>query len=301
MKRRLHRTSSRATRVASHTMAASTSKSHGTAPYTLYTYSADPVTHRRLPVLDPAGLYAASLLRSSGSIVFNVRPPSVWLHKTLPRLEYSQVGSDGKVTSSVVIAEGIRQIERFVASLPTDGEAASETSRIGNHGHHAALEAHLATYLEPLIYGAVLFPPIDSGSTSSPSSSSSQASFVSLARIVFDKVTFPAYSSGLSFPSSRTIPHRLRERCQASLYSSGSSNSLRKALMRPSYEPLMSTEEKQRQEEREAQREQMRPLKSSGGSRILRFGRAEKEVWKGEFTRQRVRFVWRTDSQIAAD
>ncbi|CAO1618028.1 unnamed protein product [Parajaminaea phylloscopi] len=253
--------------------------------YTLYTYSASPATHPRLPVLDPAGLYVASLLRTLDTLDFEVQPPNVWLHKTLPRLEINSVAENGRTSSSALVAEGVQGIERFVAGQQRPATSEDEVTK----ARLVALKAHLAAHLEPLVYSVVLFPALPS---SSASASGSTASFASAAKAIFDKVTFPAYANGLSFPSSRTIPHRLREQCQGSLASSRSTAALHKALTSPSYEPAMSAEERQAREQKQRQKEQMRSLSNLGGasgsSRILRFGRAEEAGWKEEFIKERV-------------
>lgn len=255
--------------------------------YTLYTYSASPATHPRLPVLDPAGLYVASLLRSTRSLAFDVQPPNVWLHKILPRLEFQNRDGEGKVIGSVLVAEGVRAIEKFVVAVDMD----TGQRDLSSQGRLRALRAYVSAEIEPLVYCAVLFPSL-STTSSGRASGSAPASYFTVAKPVFDKVTFPAYAEGLSFPSSKTVPHRLREQCQAFLAASSATSNLHRALNSPFYEPSMNTDARQHWEEKQQMIEQMRSLRdlagSSSNSRILKFDTAAKEEWKGKFVKERV-------------
>lgn len=139
----------------------------------------------------------------------------------------------------------------------------------------SALSAHVATHVEPLVI-STFFPP----------------THTEKAQKLFDKITFPAYANGLPFPSSRTVPHRLRDAVRGVLLRPGSSGA-------KVFRQTQAAEEGNRigvresfsdkEKERQRTRDQMRPVGgASSGSRILRFGKAEKLGWSEEFARERV-------------
>ncbi|CAO1616671.1 unnamed protein product [Sympodiomycopsis kandeliae] len=241
-------------------------------PYTLYAYTPSPSSHPDLPFLDPASLYAASLLIHAG-VTFTIAAPNPWLHSALPRLERN-------MPSGVVVAEGIAEVEKWAQSKISRANT-SETSQPSSSSTSflslKALQAHITTHLEPLIY-SVFFPL----PTQDASGSSSGEHITSLQ--IFNKVTFQAYSKGLPFPSNRIIPHRLREHVTSSL--SGNSSSLHKALVSHSNEPIMSADEKAKEEELERIRSQMKKFDSERSARLIRFGKA-KQGFKEDFIRQR--------------
>lgn len=274
-------------------------------PYTLYLYSPHPQSHPQLPTLDPAGLYVASLLRTlSGppatspssssssaaplpsSLPFDIKAPSVYWHSTLPRLERNQPAG------GVCVAEGVRGIEAFVSarlafsstSSPSPSQA-PEDDQNSQRWELKPLEAHLASLVEPLVY-SVFFPPPTKGVGGSMGRTSPDGP-ATAAQDVFDQVTFPAYAHGLPFPLSRAIPHRLRERISAEV-AAGSK------LFRQLGSGSQQQQQQQKREvasdpEVERRRKEMAPLAFGGKKGILGFGAGEKEEWKEEFWKQRVR------------
>jgi hypothetical protein len=274
-------------------------------PYTLYLYSPHPQSHPQLPTLDPAGLYVASLLRTlSGpptatsssppaspssaplpsSLPFDIKAPSVYWHSTLPRLERNQP------TGGVCVAEGVRGIEAFIAARLASSSSSSSANQAQEDEQESQgwelkpLEAHLASLVEPLVY-SVFFPPPAKGVGGSMGRSSPDGS-ATAAQDVFDQVTFPAYASGLPFPLSRAIPHRLRERISAEVVAG--SKLFRQLGSGSQQQPKREVAS---DPEVERRRKEMAPLALGGRKGILGFGAGEKEEWREEFWKQKVRSI----------
>ncbi|PWN19937.1 hypothetical protein BCV69DRAFT_313146 [Microstroma glucosiphilum] len=284
----------------------SSSSASKAPPYTLYLYSPHPQSHQQLPVLDPAGLYIASLLRTlSGpptatsssspsssssssaaplptSLPFDIKAPSVYWHSTLPRLErYQPAGG-------VCVAEGVRDIEAF-ASARLAASAVRQAQEGGEDSQSwelKPLEAHLASLVEPLVY-SVFFPPPARGVGGSMGRSSPDGP-ASAAQDVFDQITFPAYAQGLPFPLSRAIPHRLRERISAEV---AAGSKLFRQLGSGSQQQQQKKKKREvaSDPEMDRRRKEMAPLAfGSGRKGILGFGAGEKEEWKEEFWKQKM-------------
>lgn len=241
--------------------------------YALSPCSSTSSSHPDLPFLDPAALYAATTLLLNAGISFQIAAPNAWLHSQLPRLE--RMGG-------TVVAEGVKEIESFARSrrerrkeLASDAASSSSRSTPLQDSRLKALAAHTSSQLEPLVYSTLLPPS---------TATSNEDGF---SKGVFDQISFHAYASGLNFPTSRVVPHRLRQRVTDVIESSSSqlcfdsqSSSSPKDMS-----PELEGEERAKEEERRRIREQMKTFGST--SRLFKFGQSEKEGMKRGWTRQR--------------
>jgi hypothetical protein len=138
-----------------------------------------------LPTLDAASLYAASLLRAA-ALPFAVGTLQPLLHARAPLLEAH--------LSAVPLAHSPAEFKALaLAALDGAGSSSGSSSSSSRapvlqapQPAHAALAALLERSLAPALLHAQWFTPL------------------------FATHTFSAYAAGLSWPRSRSAPHRLR-------------------------------------------------------------------------------------------